>query len=705
MKTKFLQCLLLLLAIPCYSQRDFNIKEIPFKSLTQLDKKADKLWDSGEYSQAEKLYYQAYKSKADYMNPLIILARNKFKIGDIKGANAVYDSVINHKYNNRQVGKLLTAGFTYNSQAWTQWTELMYYEKLDKNFKGGDTKEAIATSIRWINSWGEKVNHKESGSLLYVTYNASVAAFAIGDKESLIKLNSLFSNIKNGESGKFYSFIYLCFLNKEYETALNKLLEVAANGSDFMGSKMIAKSLLPYAYAYMGENDKALAAIKESASSMFIAESDFDELYAIIALNQKNYALAIQKTTAKLMGVKQKEPKNKFKLYAIRAEAYVGLGDLIVAKKDFEAALAFNADYAPALEGLAKLEGKIITDRQTDKIPPEIVITEPANTRGIKVLSIADDVMVKGTAIDASGLRLVTINGIKVYSKETGDFWGNVNLAEGQNKILIVATDMSGNKTEKTFEIEKNITSKANEIIPVAKKEGKNYTLLIASQNYSDISIPSLEEPIPDAVRLKLVLKNVYNFTDENIITLFNPERSELRQKFLLLNEILQPEDNLIIFYAGHGIWVDKEKKGYWLLTDAKRNDVNTWVSNKEVLEMIAAVPSRHTLLITDACFSGSVFKTRSIGADAPVAIKEMEEKISRVAITSGNDTEVPDESVFMKYLVKALTENKEKYLTAQKMFINQIMEAVMTETKTEPRYGTLELAGHVGGDFIFAKK
>ena len=120
---------------------------------------------------------------------------------------------------------------------------------------------------------------------------------------------------------------------------------------------------------------------------------------------------------------------------------------------------------------------------------------------------------------------------------------------------------------------------------------------------------------------------------------------------------------------------------------------------------MIAAVPSRHTLLITDACFSGSVFKTRSIGKDAPAAIKEMNEKISRVAITSGNDTEVPDESVFMKYLIKALSENKNNYLSAQKLFVTQIIEAVMTETNTEPRYGTLELAGHVGGDFIFIKK
>ena len=140
-------------------------------------------------------------------------------------------------------------------------------------------------------------------------------------------------------------------------------------------------------------------------------------------------------------------------------------------------------------------------------------------------------------------------------------------------------------------------------------------------------------------------------------------------------------------------------------MANAKRNDVNTWLPNKDVLDLIAKIPSRHTLLITDACFSGGVFKTRSIGKNAPAAIQSMNEKISRVAITSGNDTEVPDESVFMKYLIKALSENKEQYLTAQKMFITQIIEAVMTETKTEPRYGTLELAGHVGGDYIFAKK
>lgn len=187
-------------------------------------------------------------------------------------------------------------------------------------------------------------------------------------------------------------------------------------------------------------------------------------------------------------------------------------------------------------------------------------------------------------------------------------------------------------------------------------------------------------------------------------------KKNDVKRQLLELTNIIKPEDNLVIFYAGHGLWVEKDKKGYWMLIDSKLDDANTWLPNKDVLDLIAKLPSRHTLLITDACFSGSVFKTRGLDLGKkdetnPSMIQRMNEKISRVAITSGNDTEVPDKSVFMKYLVKALSENKEKYMTAQKMFINQIIEAVMTETKTEPRYGTLELAGHVGGDYIFIRK
>ncbi len=366
--------------------------------------------------------------------------------------------------------------------------------------------------------------------------------------------------------------------------------------------------------------------------------------------------------------------------------------------------MLYHNTYQPAIDALAKLEGKSVEERRTDKIPPSITITDPVN-RGLQIVTSSVDVLIRGIAADPSGIKEVKINDQLAYL-QTENFWSNVTLNDGINKIKITATDKAGNIAEQFFELEKKATVETKvDIVPVITKESKNYALLIAAQNYEDDAIPSLSNPVADAIKLKQLFKSNYSFSDDNIFTLFNPTTLDVKKTFAEIMEIIQPDDNIVIFYAGHGMWQESDKKGYWLMTDAKRNDVNTWFSNKLMLELIAKLPSRHTLLITDACFSGGVFKTRSLGADAPQAMREMSEKISRVAITSGNDTEVPDESVFMKYLVKALSENKDKYLTAQKMFINHIIEAVMNETKTEPRYGTLELAGHVGGDFIFVKK
>ena len=474
-----------------------------------------------------------------------------------------------------------------------------------------------------------------------------------------------------------------------------------------MASKSVAKFILPGAYILKGDFEKAEKAIDDAVKNIFAKDKHFSKDYGSIALARKDYKTAVTEFTTALSIHVFANPA-KFKSYTKRAEAYEGLKEFDKAKKDYEAALVYYSEYELALNGLARLEGRIITERLTDKVPPQIIITDPVSAKGVIIEATDGEVVIKGTATDPGGLKSVTINGEKVYSQEGGDFWGNVVLKEGANKVVIAATDYSGNTAEKVVEISRTAGSPAAKAVQV--KEGKNYALLIGCQNYDDSKIPSLEDPIPDAVKLKLILKNSYNFTDDNLFTLLNPEVSDFKKQFLEIYEVIQPEDKLVIFYAGHGIWNEKEKKGYWMLTDAKLDDPNTWLPNKTVLDMIARVPARHTLLITDACFSGSVFRTRGLDLGKkdeanPSMVQRMNEKISRVAITSGNDTEVPDKSVFMKYLVKALSENKEKYLTAQKMFINHIIESVMTETKTEPRYGTLELAGHVGGDFIFMKK
>ena len=464
-----------------------------------------------------------------------------------------------------------------------------------------------------------------------------------------------------------------------------------------------------YISAMMYDSKQAMSYYAMLPQSMVQANLNaYYYVLGIIKNNSKNYDEAIHDLQ---LAISDNAKKNvaaiwlveKWKTYTALGDAYAGANQYHKAKDNYSIALLSNPGYEPAVTGLAKLEADYSAAKLVDQTAPIITLFEPSPSRGLIVTTASSSVMIKGMASDPSGITKVSINDVEVYTQSSGDFWGEIVLKEGINKVVVSATDAVGNKKQQIFEIEKKFGE--NNIAEMPVKEGKNYALLIAAQYYTDDNISSLDNPVADAVKLKLILKNNYNYADGNIITLYNPEVNDVKRQLLELSNTIQPEDNLVIFYAGHGIWVEKEKKGYWLLTDSKGKDPKTWLPNKDVLDLIAKLPSRHTLLITDACFSGSVFKTRNFDPTAPVAIQNMNEKISRVAITSGNDTEVPDKSVVMKYLVKALSENKEKYLTAQKMFINQIIEAVMTETKTEPRYGTLELAGHVGGDFIFIKK
>lgn len=390
-----------------------------------------------------------------------------------------------------------------------------------------------------------------------------------------------------------------------------------------------------------------------------------------------------------------------WKIYKNLGDAYTAMKEFTKARDSYRISLLYYTEYQAASDAMDKMEQLYAAEQSSDKTGPVITITSPAN-RGLKITASGKDIMVRGFAQDPSGIKEVTINGTKAYSQESGNFWNNVGLAENVSAITVTATDNAGNVATAKFSVEKSST----EPIAVAgAAEPKNYCLLIAAQNYADNAIPSLENPVGDALKLKIIFKEKYKFEESDIVTLLNPSNNDIKRQLIELSTRVQPEDNLVIFYAGHGIWSEKEKKGYWLMTDAKYSDQSSWLPNKEVLDLISKVPAQHTLLITDACFSGSVFRTRGLGENASAALKELDSKVSRVAITSGNDTEVPDESVFMKYLVKALNENHDSYLTAQKLFITKILEAVMTETKTQPRYGTLESAGHIGGDYIFVKK
>jgi hypothetical protein len=232
---------------------------------------------------------------------------------------------------------------------------------------------------------------------------------------------------------------------------------------------------------------------------------------------------------------------------------------------------------------------------------------------------------------------------------------------------------------------------------------GKYYALFIANQDYLDRNIPQLTEPYNDAVRIKNVLTEKYNFSVAQTTILKNPKRADFYAEFARLSQLVTENDYLIIFYAGHGSFDEKRQQGYWWPSDAQRDNQSMWISNGDIRDQLKGFNAKHTLLIADACFSGGLFRTRSALPNASYAIEELVKKPSRRAITSGTLNEVPDKSVFVEFLVKRLTENKEQYLTAQSLFAS-FQDAVINNSPNRqvPQYGVIQEMGDEGGDFIF---
>jgi len=328
--------------------------------------------------------------------------------------------------------------------------------------------------------------------------------------------------------------------------------------------------------------------------------------------------------------------------------------------------------------------------------------------------SINDEqITIEGKAIDNSAIYEVVVNGRDALLMDDGSFKCKTLLKEGTNLITIRAMDVHQNVTELNFKVFRKKTPSQTvastdtedlDLVIPKKRIGKYVALIIAVNEYADEQINNLNEPVNDAMELGQVLMNGYNFEEKNIFFLKNPTRTKIIDAFDYLDKSLSKDDNLLVFYAGHGYWDQEAKRGYWFPSDAKASSSANWIRNTTIRDYIGSLKTKHTLLIADACFSGGIFKTRKAFRNAPDAINKLYELPSRKAMTSGNLKEVPDQSVFLDFLVKRLKENTRDYLSAEELF-GSFKTAVMNNSPNTPQFGDIKGCGDEGGDFIFIRK
>lgn len=140
-------------------------------------------------------------------------------------------------------------------------------------------------------------------------------------------------------------------------------------------------------------------------------------------------------------------------------------------------------------------------------------------------------------------------------------------------------------------------------------KQHPQLAFLVGVEDYRHIQ--PLHTPLQDISDLGQILKTNYCYT---VHTCENPGLSNLQAFMQQITWETQNIDNfedafVLIYFAGHGVAQDSEAgiRGYLIPADGKRDDKATWFSMTDLLKVVESLPCRHTLLLLDCCFSGSL--------------------------------------------------------------------------------------------------
>ena len=323
-------------------------------------------------------------------------------------------------------------------------------------------------------------------------------------------------------------------------------------------------------------------------------------------------------------------------------------------------------------------------------------------------IQCSSKIIINGVVTDAVGgfedINLL-VDGKPLKIKQDGSFSINQNCNQSK-EIWLNAFDGSGNPSNLKIDLYKLSIASA------FKKKEKYYALIIGNTNYKNWD--DLVTPVNDVEEISKVLKTKYNY---DVTLLKDATRSEIENAFWEMNDKLTDQDNLLIYYAGHGKKDLKMQRAYWIPTDAiKKNEADRyWYDTTLVTAHLGRSKAKHILLVVDSCFSGVMLRGSNDiqadlerGSDDEIYYKKMLQRIARDYIASGGDAPVHDggggnHSLFAKNFIDVLKKNPSN-MNSQEVFI-YVKKRVEGHSSQNPNYSFIDEISHSNGEFIFSVK
>ncbi len=177
------------------------------------------------------------------------------------------------------------------------------------------------------------------------------------------------------------------------------------------------------------------------------------------------------------------------------------------------------------------------------------------------------------------------------------------------------------------------------------------------------------------------------------------------------LRESLTENDNLLVYYAGHGRRDEAGRTAYWQPVDAEPDNTANWISSLEVSDILLDIPARRVLVVADSCFSGAFLESADAVEVETASAEQIAERLdqrARLALSSGSlqpviDNGADGHSVFSRALLATL-ESRPSAIDSAALF-QEVRAQVDSSTRAldleqTPRFAPLD--SDAGGVFLF---
>ena len=275
--------------------------------------------------------------------------------------------------------------------------------------------------------------------------------------------------------------------------------------------------------------------------------------------------------------------------------------DILQARTELQSDIrALKAGLEPSKQE-ATQDGPRITLDQVQLVEPAIFIsTRDVQPTQVRIPTATRSWIVVARIASDAGLKSLSIN---ERPQPTNLNVVKVSLTEADGHLLIVATDRRGRMSTLGYKVpatagdrgsrrvDDSVRLTPSQISQLTGSAGAYYALVVGNNNYQQV--PRLQTAVNDAREVAKVLQDQYGF---HVKLLTDATGYDLLKALDELRVKLTEQDNLLIYYAGHGK-MDEQERGYWLPVDAEATRSERWIANEQITGILDAMRAWQTCL------------------------------------------------------------------------------------------------------------